>query len=228
MILKNKVIVITGGSKGLGKALAQVLSAEQAKVIISARSAKELKQASLETGALSLVADITKEKEMEKLAAFAIKKYGRLDIWINNAGVWFPQSPIEEIDVKSAHGVFEVNFFGTLYGSRAAMKIMKKQKRGTILNIISRSALRGRPLSAIYASSKWAVRGFTELLREYLEPENVSVLAAYPAGFKSTIFKNKKPAGYDDWMEPAYVAKKIVQNLKREKPKEEMVISKDK
>lgn len=226
MNLKNKVVVITGASKGLGKSLASILSEEKAKVIINARSKKELAIACKETGAISFIGDVTKENDVKNLANFSIKKYGKIDIWINNAGVVLPHSEIEEINSKLAHHVFEVNFFGTFYGSREAMKIMKKQKYGTIINIISMSGLVGRPLSSIYASSKWAARGFNESLRLALEPKNISVLAVHPGGFKTTIFGKFKPKGYENWMEVSYVAKKIVQNLKREKPKVEIVINK--
>ena len=87
------------------------------------------------------------------------------------------------------------------------------------------SSLVGRPLSSIYASSKWAARGFTDSLRLALEPENISVIAIHPGGIKTKIFGNFVPQGYENWMEPAYVAKKIIQNLKRGKPKAEIVIN---
>ena len=226
MNLKDKVVVITGASKGLGKALASILHNEKAKVIINARSREELAAARRETGAVTFLGDVTKENDIKKLAKFAVKKYGKIDIWINNAGIVLPHKEIEEIDPKLAHRVFEVNFFGTFYGSREAMKVMKTQKHGIIVNIISVSSLTGRALSSIYASSKWAVRGFTESLRLALEPKNISVLAVHPAGFKTTIFGKFKPKGYDQWMEVSYVAKKIVQNLKREKPKVELIVEK--
>ncbi|MDP2586289.1 MAG: SDR family oxidoreductase [Candidatus Komeilibacteria bacterium] len=226
MNLKNKVIVITGGSKGLGKELARFLVLEKAKVIISARSKNELLKASQETGALTCLCDVSKENEVNKLAAFALKKFGKIDIWINNAGITIPHMDVEDINPKSAHEVMEINFFGTFYGSRAALKIMKKQKGGTILNIVSMSSLIGRAQSSVYAASKWAARGFTESLRIALEPYNISVLMVHPGGFKTTIFGKFKPAGYKTWMEIDYVAKKIIQNLKKKSPKKEIIVNK--
>lgn len=226
MNLKNKVVVITGATRGLGKILALLLHDEGAKVVINARSQKELNATGKELGVATCVGDVTKENDIKRLANFAVKKYGRLNIWINNAGIVLPHQEIEKIDPRLAHNVFEVNFFGTFYGSREAMKVMKKQKHGTIVNIISISSLVGRPLSSIYASSKWAVRGFTESLRLALEPENISVIAVHPAGFKTTIFGKFKPKGYDNWMQPEYVADKIVKNLKLKKPKTEITINK--
>lgn len=226
MNLKNKVVVITGATKGLGKALASSFLDEKAKVVISARSVKELQNVSKEIGAIPFVCDVSSENDIKKLANFAVRKYGSIDIWVNNAGIVLPHQEIERIDSKLAHNVFEVNFFGIFFGSREALKIMKKQKRGTIVNIISVSSLVGRPLSSIYASSKWAVRGFTESLRLALRSENISVIAVHPGGFQTTIFGKFKPVGYDDWMKTEYVADKIIKNLKLKKPKTEIIINK--
>ena len=226
MNLKDKVVVITGGSRGLGRSMAELFIKEGATVVVSSKDKILLDTTAKEIKAYAIKADVTKEKDIQKLVDKTIKKFGRIDIWINNAGIVLPHQEIEKIDSKLAHNVFEVNFFGTFYGSREAMKIMKKQKQGTILNIGSMSSLVGRPLSSIYASSKWAVRGFTESLRLALEPENISVIIVHPGGFKTTIFGDFKPVGYDNWMEPSYVAEKIVSNLKSENPKQELVIEK--
>jgi short-subunit dehydrogenase len=134
--------------------------------------------------------------------------------------------PVEEVDVEKAHEVMEVNFFGTFYGSRSAIKYFKKQKHGTILNIISVRAFTPSPLSSIYSSSKWAVRGFTELLRTVLEPENISVIAVYPGGIQTEFFGKKKPLDYGKYMGSEFVAQKIIQNLKLTKPKKEIIIKK--
>jgi 3-hydroxybutyrate dehydrogenase len=225
-MLKDKIVVITGGSKGLGKALACVFLNEQAKVIINSRSKKELEKVSKEIGAVSFVGDVDNENDMKKLADFAVKKFRKIDIWINNVGIGMGHMPIEKVDSKQAHKVMEVNFFGTFYGSRSAMKYMKKQKHGTIINILSSRAIVPDPLSSVYSSSKWAARGFTEALRTVLKPDYVSVIAVYPTGMKTDFFGKTKPKDYKNYMEPADVARMIVRNLKLKKPKEEMVIKK--
>lgn len=226
MNLKNKIVVITGSTGGLGKALALGFINEQAKVIINGRSVKKLEQTSREIGAIACTGDVTKEKDMQKLADFAIKKFGKVDIWINNAGKSMAHLPIEKIDQIEAHKVMEVNFFGTFFGSRSVMKYMKKQKNGAIVNIISTRAFVPHQLSVVYSSSKWAVRGFTEVLRTILRPNNVSVCAVYPAGMKTNFFGKVKPVGYKKYMEPSFVAEKIIQNLKKQKPKEELLVDK--
>ena len=223
--LKNKVAVVTGGSSGLGKELATLLVKEGAKVIICARSKKELKKAAGQTGAEPFVADVTKKTDIFKLAKFAIKKYKKIDIWVNNAGIWAPHSTIEGLDIDLTHQMLEVNFFGTIYGSQAALKVMKKQKQGVIANVVSFSALRGRPMSAGYSASKWAVRGFTEALKLAAKPQNISVVAIYPSGFKSKIFGKNQPGDYSEFMETSFVASEIVKNFKKDKPKSELIIN---
>lgn len=226
MNLKNKVVVITGSTGGLGRALASEFISEQVKVVINGHSVKKLREVSEEIGAVACVGDVTKETDMQKLADFAIKKFGKIDIWINNAGANMPHSAIEKIDSKLAHRVMEVNFFGTFFGSRSAMKYMKKQKYGTIVNIISIRALIPSPISVAYSSSKWAVRGLTEALRMILKPDHISVIAVHPTGMKTNLFGKIKPTEYKNYMEPSFAARKIVQNLKLQKPKEEIIIKK--
>lgn len=224
MNLQNKTVVITGGTKGLGKALACLFIEEKAKVIINARSKKELEQVSREIGAISFAGDVDKEADMKKLAAFVVKKFGQIDIWINNVGIGMGHMPIEKVDAKQAHKVMEVNFFGTFYGSRSAMKYMKEKKQGTIINVLSSRSLVPHPLSAVYSSSKWAARGFTEVLQAALRPLHILVIGVYPSGMKTDFFGKVKPEGYENYLDPSVVAKKVIQNLKLSKPKEEVII----
>lgn len=226
MEIENKVVVITGASRGLGKELAREFSKNGAEVIITARNKKELTMAAKEINACPIVADVTNENSVKKLSAFVIKKFGKIDIWVNNAGIWIPHSSIENVKVEDVQKAIDVNVFGMIYGSRTAMSTMKKQGKGVIVNIISLSGLNGRPQSSAYATSKWAARGFSESLRLALKPFHIPVLAVYQAGMKTDIFKDKKPADYGTYMDPNYVAKKIVGNLKLKSPKLDLIISK--
>ncbi len=226
MELNNKVVVITGGSSGLGKELAIALKNEGCKVVISSSNGSELSKTASEVKVAAIKADVTKEGEVEKLGKFAVEKFGRIDIWINNAGIWIPHCPIEELDMKRVHQMIEVNLFGTVYGSRVALIQMKKQGYGTIINIISTSALIGRPGSAGYCASKYAADGFTKSLRLELEPANIKVISIYPGGMKTNLFRGQKPLDYDNYMEPSYVAGRIIENLKKKNPKKELIIKK--
>ncbi len=226
MNLLNKVVVITGASQGLGRELAEVFSAEKSQVVISSHNLKDLNVLGKKTGAFVCVADVTRESDLEKLAAKVLKQYGRIDIWINNAGITIPHSEIWEINSGQAHHVMEVNFFGTFYGSRVAAKIMRQQKQGLIINIVSTSSLGGRPRSAIYSASKWAARGFTEALSLALEQSKIAVLAVHPGAMKTNLFGKHKPANYQDFMEARFVANKIIKTLKKPILKKVLVIRK--
>src|SRR3989344_804917 len=102
MILKDAVTVITGSSSGLGAALARVLAGEGARVVLSSRSSSEaeLKKIAADLNAEYCLADVTNEEDVINLADFAVKQFGRIDLWINNAGIWIPHAPIEEMNMK--------------------------------------------------------------------------------------------------------------------------------
>jgi uncharacterized protein len=225
MELKNKVVVITGGTKGLGKALALSLLKENVNVIVCAKNKKELKN--LEQGVLGIKANVSKEKDLNKLLNFVIKKFGQLDIWINNAGIWLPHLPIEEVDWKRAHDLIEVNLFGTVYGSKVALEQMRKQNSGTIINIISTSGLEGKINETAYCASKFAVNGFTESLKKEVDEINIKVISIYPGGMQTNLFDEKKPENYNEFMNPLFVAEKIIKNMKKETPEEKLIIKRN-
>lgn len=224
MTFKDKVIVITGASKGLGRALVQAFSKNGAKLVLAARLKSALELLAKDVNGVSVATDIRSEDQVFELAKQAINKFGKIDIWINNAGIWTPHAPIEKLDSKRVHEMIEVNLFGTIYGSKAALTQMKKQKSGVIINIISTVALEGRVGSAGYGASKYAVVGFTKTLRLEAKPEDISVIAVYPGGMKTNFFDERKPDDIDKYMEPSFVAEKIIENLKKHAPEEELII----
>jgi len=225
MDLKNKVIVITGSTKGLGRAIASGFINEQAKVIINSRSKEELEEVSKEISATPFVGDVTKESDMQALADFTVKTFGEIDVWINNAGIWLPHKPIEETDWKRARDLIEVNLFGTVYGSKVALAQMRKQESGVIINIISTSGLNGKVNETAYCASKFAVSGFTKSLAKEVDENKIKVIGIYPGGMQTNLFDEKRPENYNDFMNPNSVAEKIIQNLKLKKPEEELIIS---
>jgi 3-oxoacyl-[acyl-carrier protein] reductase len=222
MELKNKVVIITGGTKGLGKAMALSFIEEGAHVLVCARNQEELD--SLPENIIGIKADVTKEDELDNLLKSAIKKFGQIDIWINNAGLWLPHSQTEDFDMDKVKKMFDVNVFGTMNGCRVALRYMKERNTGTIINIISDSALFGRPMSSMYSASKWAINGYTKSIKE--ENENISVIAVYPGPMKTDIFGDAKPENFDTFMEVEYVTDLIIANIKKEKPEEELIIQK--
>lgn len=225
MELKDKIVIITGGTKGLGKALALSFLKNDAKVVVCSRDEAEF--SNLENGILGIKADVTKEEEMKNLGEKVIEKFGKLDIWINNAGIWLPHMPIEETDWQRAHGLLEVNLFGTVYGAKVALAQMRKQNSGLIMNILSTSALDGKINETAYCASKFAAMGFTKSLMKEVDGKNIKVLSVYPGGMQTNLFDEKKPEKYTEFMDPNDVAEKIVENLKKEDPEEELIIKRN-
>ena len=224
MILKNKVVVITGAGRGLGKALAVLFMTAEAKVVISDYEQDGLQKTANEIGAYPLVTNVTNENEVIDLAKTVVKKYGTIDVWINNAGIWLPHTPVEELDMKKVHNAMEVNAFGTMYGSKTAYIQMKKQDSGAIINIMSVSALSGRPGAAGYCATKYAISGFTKSLQLEAKNTRIQVIGVYPDKMKTNLFDEDKPDDYDTFMDPAYVAQIILNNLTQETPPEELII----
>jgi short-subunit dehydrogenase len=217
-------VVITGGTKGLGRALAEQYIAKGYSVIICAREKDEVETVAKEIGALPFVADVTKEADMKALADFAVSSFGQIDIWINNAGVWMPHASVEQLDIERVRKLFEVNVFGAMSGSKYALAQMREQGKGTIISIISESGLVGHPLSSGYAASKWAVRGFAESLRAECKDSAIRVISVYPSYMKTDLFHEQKPEDLENYMSPESVAQKIIENVEQTNPQTELII----
>jgi len=222
--MENQIIVITGGSSGLGKGLAKLLVSKGYKVVTCARDNEELDKAAHETGATPFVADVTKEGDMQALADFAVSSFGRIDVWINNAGIWMPHAPFTEMDMDKIKSLFDVNVFGVMYGSKYALLQMQKQRNSILVNIISTSGLSGRPTSSGYSASKWAVRGFTDSIREENKNSGIRIVSVYPGGMRTQLFNEQKPAEIEEYMSVESVAEKIVSNLELDSPEEQQII----
>jgi NAD(P)-dependent dehydrogenase (short-subunit alcohol dehydrogenase family) len=214
--MKDKIIIITGAGKGLGKTMADMLTAKGATVISSGRQIESP----------GIKADVTREEDLSNLMNEVINKYGKIDIWINNAGVWLPKKPIENFSANEVQDLFQTNFFGTFFGMRVAIRQMKEQKYGTIVNICSTTAFDGMNGSSgsAYVSSKYAIRGLTNCIRDELKDTNISVIGVYPGGFKSDLFNKTKPENFDEFMSVESVAEKIVKNLEQETPDFQLII----
>lgn len=222
MNIQNKVVVITGAGRGLGSALVKAFSKNGARVIASGKNKQELKNQKM--ACKIHAADVTKEPEIKKLTNWVVKKFKKIDIWINNAGIWMPHAPIEKMNLNLVHKLIEVNLFGTIHGSKAALIQMKKQKFGTIINILSTSALEGRPNSSGYCASKFAATGFTKSLRAETKNPKINIVAVYPGGMKTHLFDKKKPKEFADFMNPEDVAKRILKNLSQKNPEKELIL----
>ena len=224
MNLKDKVIVITGGSQGFGKALAESFVAERCRVVISSHDKENVEIASKKLSADCFLADVTSFEDVQKLGKYVYEKYGAIDIWINNAGIQIAPSLVEEVDIQKLHHLFDVNFFGYFYGCQVALFYMKKRGEGLIININSTAGLDGKPEISAYSSSKFAIKGLTESIRKEIKNLNIKVFEIFPGGMRTEIYKEKYPADLDEYMEVTSVAKKVVENLKVENPEIDLVI----
>ncbi|MDP1743461.1 MAG: SDR family oxidoreductase [Candidatus Amesbacteria bacterium] len=224
MDLQNKVVVITGGCQGFGKALAKAFVKSNSKVIISSNVKLSLSVAASELNIDSFLSDVTKPEELSVLGEYAVKKYGHIDIWINNAGIQIAPSPVENVDVQKLRRLFDINFFGYYYGCQTAISIMKGQNTGLIININSTAGLDGKSGLSAYSSSKFAIKGLTESIRKELAETNVKIYGVYPGGMQTDIYKEKYPSDISEYMLVDDVANKVITNLKSDIPEHDQII----
>lgn len=183
----KKTILISGGSDGFGKAMAEKLSKKH-RVVILARDAKETARVAKQIGCDFVVANVTDYKELEKAVSRITTKYGSIDCLINNAGLW-TQGLLEANDPNEIVKIMSVNAIGTILLTHAVLPHMKKKKQGRIINVISQAGLNAKAERSIYNASKWAITGFTKSLAEELVGSGVSVTGFYPGPMKTNIFK---------------------------------------
>lgn len=196
--LKDRVAIVTGASNGLGRAIAEVFAAEGAKVVLAARRKAVLDDVAAgitAKGGIALAAptDVTREDEVIALFKQAKDAYGRVDILVNNAGV--PTStPVEEMTLAYWQSVIDVNLTAVFLCSREAVKIMKAQGGGRIINMGSISARSSRPNSSAYTATKFAIDGFTRSLTQEGRAYGVVASVIHP-GSTATGFTQGRPAG---------------------------------
>lgn len=220
----DKVVVITGGSKGFGEALARAFTKENARVIISSHDESELSATAEKLGVDPHAADVSSYEEVRALADHVTKKYGRLDVWINNAGIQIAPSSIESVRVDKLRELFEVNFFGYFYGCMVALKTMKHQNHGLIINVNSTAGLSGKPGLSAYVSSKFAIKGLSESIREELKGSDIRLYQIFPGGMQTDIYHEKVPADFGDYMPVDYAVEKVMQNFKLPEPEQDLII----
>ena len=182
--IKDKVVVITGASSGLGEATARRLSAAGASVVLGARRTEHLDALAKELtkhggNAIAITTDVTDREQVKALVDAAVKTCGRVDVMINNAGL-MPQAPLDRLKVEEWDRMIDVNIKGVLYGIAAVLPYMKEQKSGHIINVSSVAGHKVGPGFAVYAATKHAVRALSEGLRQEVKPYNIRTTVISP------------------------------------------------
>ncbi len=192
MQLANRVAIITGGGRGIGKAIALAYAHEGARVVIAARTRDELEQTADEIKAaggqaLPVVCDVADEDQVKSMVSSTLDAFGRVDILVNNAGVGNLR-PVYAIPKQSFESVLAVNLVGTFLCTKHVWKPMRDQGSGVIINVSSTGGLRGYPFLSAYCASKWGQIGFTKACAEEGKADNIRVNALAP-GKADTAFR---------------------------------------
>jgi len=187
MNLSHSVALITGGSSGIGRAIAQALVEAGARVAITGRDKGKLSAAAQALGAFPIVADVSVEADVERTYREVLAKFGDLDILVNNAGIGTFQNLVD-METAGFERVFATNVTGVMMMGREAAKLFVARNRGNIVNICSTASLRGAPKGTAYYASKFAVRGMTECWRAELRKHNVRVMLINPSEVVTDFF----------------------------------------
>jgi 3-oxoacyl-[acyl-carrier protein] reductase len=178
--LKDATVLVTGGSSGIGRAIAKMLVDAGARVAITGRDQRRLDEAAAALKAFPIRADVSNEADVERTFREVLGKFGHLDVLINNAGAGHFKTLVE-MDRSKFDAVFATNVTGAMLMAREAAKHFIERKSGNIVNICSTASLRGAANGTAYYASKFALRGMTECWRAELRPYNVRVFLVNPS-----------------------------------------------
>jgi short-subunit dehydrogenase len=180
MGVRNKIVIITGASSGIGLATAKLLAEKGAKLALVSRSKEKLEEFSRElSDSLAVPADMTKVSEIKRMVEQTEEHFGRIDVLINCAGQGY-DAPVEKTSVDIFHHIFDLDMVGPLVAMQLVIPIMRKQGGGTIINISSGTALMYLPNNGAYSSLKRALASVSLTAREELKKDSIIVSVVYP------------------------------------------------
>jgi short-subunit dehydrogenase len=229
-IFRDKVVIVTGASSGIGEATAYEFARNGSKVMCAARSETKLaavvegiKKEGFEAG--YVVTDVSREEDCRNLVEKTVARYGTVDILINNAGISM-RAAFEEVDLKVLHRLMDVNFWGTVYCTKYALPYLLSGK-GSVVGVSSVAGFHGLPGRTGYSASKFAMHGFLETLRIENLRKGLHVMIIAP-GFTATEIRlhaltgdgseqGQSPRKEDKLMSPQYVAKWILKGIRKKK-----------
>jgi len=221
--LENKTIIVTGGSKGIGRVLALRLAREKAKIVVTGRNEKDLNNTrdeltKITPDILAVNADVSVHQDVKRIVGETIKKFSDIHFLINNAGIMTHKS-FNEYGIEEWKKVFEVNVFGTMMMCKEALPYMEKladTSGATIVNISSMSGRQGYERGTAYSASKYALIGFAESLFKEVRQKNIRVITVYPSYVETSVMDEKdlKTIGKGVYMRAEDVADSIINTIK--------------
>ncbi|MFA6335256.1 MAG: SDR family oxidoreductase [Bacteroidales bacterium] len=228
-MLKDKVVIITGASSGIGLATAGAFAKEGAKVVLAARSIDKLlnieKELSLIADVISVKADVTQEQDCKNLIEQTVARFGKIDILVNNAGISM-RALFKDLDLIVIKQLMDVNFWGTVYCTKYALPHILKNE-GSIVGVISIAGFKGLPARTGYSASKFAVYGFLDTLRVEHLKDNLHVMIFAPGFTASHIresalvadgsHQGETPRDEDKMMTAQECAKHLIKGVKKRK-----------
>lgn len=219
--IQDRVVMITGASSGIGEATAKELASKGAKLVLAARREDRLKKLQEEIQrnggqATYKVTDVTSHEQMEELAEYTLREFGKIDVLVNNAGV-MPQSFLYKKKIEEWNTMIDVNIKGVLYGIAACLPSMRERKSGHIINLSSVAGYGVWPASSVYSATKFAVRAITEGLRKEEFRNNIRTTLISPGAINTelpeTITDTKLKAAFDELYKGAIEAENIARAI---------------
>jgi NAD(P)-dependent dehydrogenase (short-subunit alcohol dehydrogenase family) len=220
-MLENKISVVTGGTKGIGRAIAESLLKAGSSVFICARDKSELKRALEELSHLGKVegeiCDVRSEAQVKMMLDECVRVFGGLDVLINNAGIGIIGKTVEEMPADEFEQTLQTNLFGVFYVCHHAIPLIRKRgKGGYIINISSLAGQNAHPRMAAYNASKFGLNGFSEALMQELREHDIKVSYICP-GSVNTYFGGDAPSAEQSWqLQPEDIAQVVIDLLEME------------
>ncbi|WP_234497534.1 SDR family oxidoreductase [Vibrio maritimus] len=204
-----KNILLTGATSGIGYELAKQLCEKGFTVVASGRNEEKLSALKQETACEVVAADLSDAEQTVSLFNKATELVGTIDVLINNAGMISRKCPIEEFTLEEFEEQYAINLRAPALLSREALKVMKPNKSGQIINVVSTAAKRANETMSIYSAMKQGLAGFSAILMKEAQPHGIKVTSLFPGGTDTNFREAERP----EYMHPASVAKAVIQVL---------------
>lgn len=210
--MKNKIIVISGATSGIGLSYAKLLTKEN-KVIILSRDEKSLIKISKQIKCDYIKCDISNFENVQDTINQIEKKYKKIDILINNAGIWL-EGKLEDNSYQQIQTIININLIGQIFLTKASIKLLKKSKKALIVNTNSTAGKTTREEISLYNASKWGFEGFVGAMKKELVEYNIKIMTIYPSGVDTNLFKTaNSPRDQSKYLKPDIITKITTKNI---------------